>query len=691
MSAAAQPNERAQQCTKVAARGRGAYLSRQLGGGRAGACSAPARVHARRSWSEAQQYAANVAGIFLRRFVTASDERCSLLCPQAKCEAQHAARSSATLDEPPGPPPPPTCCLVPPPPPPPHVPPMPPTGAAAETPQQMLARLREERNVRSAAAAAAAAALAAAEEAAAALIAQQELNAVGDRTATPAAPWLPAPEPLPSCQEKDEEGEAAVMSSKSYVNALFTPDLDEPQVEAVSSSAGRHEAPLVAAENPVLPAEPSERRRLAPPPTKAARSSQQIPLFGDADGDDGLSRLASEVTAELAQHLRAARGTTQRSAALQNAPNFFSRTLTVTLESLGFQYKGDMTSGSKERDAKTKQQCCRPRLILLFVVCIVAAIAVGAGMGISLGGIGKGSSSPAPASTPAGVAAPSPLFASPPPPPLPPPLLTYSVQTAVGLAGYTSLTFDASAQAAFVSGMAGALSVLTSSLRVTSVSDYTVGSGRRMLDTGINVAFSVDALGINASVGSDLASKILLAFANPTSLVASLRSAGLTGVTGAELTRAPAVALANAVVPSPLLAPPNPPPSPPPPSPPSPPPSPPPPSPPPPNPPPPSPQLIPVVSGNASTLACTRQDSTCYALAQFYEATNGTGWAQNGGWSAARAGVTTDYCAFYGASCDANNVLVQLCVRAGTRRVWVVCVVAEPLVYLRAATCPPTS
>ncbi len=78
------------------------------------------------------------------------------------------------------------------------------------------------------------------------------------------------------------------------------------------------------------------------------------------------------------------------------------------------------------------------------------------------------------------------------------------------------------------------------------------------------------------------------------------------------------------------------------------------------------------------TFACTRQDGTCYALAQFYEATNGAGWSYNGGWSAARAGAVTDYCSFHGAACNSNNALTELCVCTASL---CLCVSLRPLYY----------
>lgn len=104
--------------------------------------------------------------------------------------------------------------------------------------------------------------------------------------------------------------------------------------------------------------------------------------------------------------------------------------------------------------------------------------------------------------------------------------------------------------------------------------------------------------------------------------------------------------------PKPPPIPPRPPPNPPRPPPPSPPmpPSPLPPSPPPPEPPsPPSP-------GKLCNFLAPAGDPVCTALGSLYEATSGTSWGYNGGWSASAIGVATGVCTFYGITCDAGNV-----------------------------------
>ena len=64
---------------------------------------------------------------------------------------------------------------------------------------------------------------------------------------------------------------------------------------------------------------------------------------------------------------------------------------------------------------------------------------------------------------------------------------------------------------------------------------------------------------------------------------------------------------------------------------------------------------------------CTRQDTTCAALGDFWEATGGPGWQNRSGWEQAAAGVATDYCSFACLVCDAAGVLRQLCVSCTLR------------------------
>ena len=49
--------------------------------------------------------------------------------------------------------------------------------------------------------------------------------------------------------------------------------------------------------------------------------------------------------------------------------------------------------------------------------------------------------------------------------------------------------------------------------------------------------------------------------------------------------------------------------------------------------------------------------NVCFALGDFYTATNGAGWISNSGWASAAAGVATDYCSFYGVTCDGGVIV----------------------------------
>ena len=71
---------------------------------------------------------------------------------------------------------------------------------------------------------------------------------------------------------------------------------------------------------------------------------------------------------------------------------------------------------------------------------------------------------------------------------------------------------------------------------------------------------------------------------------------------------------------------------------------------------------LPACAGNTTRVfSCTQQDATCSALGDLYYATNGTGWGTNTGWASASAGTSTDYCTFYGLTCDAGGRVVYMC------------------------------
>ncbi len=113
----------------------------------------------------------------------------------------------------------------------------------------------------------------------------------------------------------------------------------------------------------------------------------------------------------------------------------------------------------------------------------------------------------------------------------------------MGLGGYTQASFNDAAQGAFIGGIAAAVGVVEDDVSITSIVEYTVGAGgRRLLEVGVNVGYSVAAA--DATAAAALSAAITTATANPTAFVATLRTAGLTSVTSAEVTAAPVVAAA---------------------------------------------------------------------------------------------------------------------------------------------------
>ena len=65
-----------------------------------------------------------------------------------------------------------------------------------------------------------------------------------------------------------------------------------------------------------------------------------------------------------------------------------------------------------------------------------------------------------------------------------------------------------------------------------------------------------------------------------------------------------------------------------------------------------------------AAFVCTRHDATCGALGDFYTSTAGAGWLNSSGWASAASGTPTDYCTFYGITCDSGGGLTRLCVCA---------------------------
>jgi hypothetical protein len=61
------------------------------------------------------------------------------------------------------------------------------------------------------------------------------------------------------------------------------------------------------------------------------------------------------------------------------------------------------------------------------------------------------------------------------------------------------------------------------------------------------------------------------------------------------------------------------------------------------------------------TCGANNDATVCSALGDLYNATNGSYWTYQTGWSEATAGTPTDYCTFYGVICS-SGVLQKLCV-----------------------------
>ena len=73
--------------------------------------------------------------------------------------------------------------------------------------------------------------------------------------------------------------------------------------------------------------------------------------------------------------------------------------------------------------------------------------------------------------------------------------------------------------------------------------------------------------------------------------------------------------------------------------------------------------LLLVCARSVGGFTCTQTDTVCGVLGALYNATSGTSWTNNTGWSAAAAGTATSYCTFYGTTCSSAAVLTTLCVR----------------------------
>ena len=139
---------------------------------------------------------------------------------------------------------------------------------------------------------------------------------------------------------------------------------------------------------------------------------------------------------------------------------------------------------------------------------------------------------------------PSPPPPSPSPPGVPPATANpvNHIAASSGISGYTIATFGAAQQTAFTTGTAAAMNIATADVTVSNVTAYTVGSGfggrRRLVSTGVNVAFSVATSTSNTAA---VLNQMTAALTNPAVHLAALQAAGLTAATGVELTQEPDV------------------------------------------------------------------------------------------------------------------------------------------------------
>ncbi len=72
------------------------------------------------------------------------------------------------------------------------------------------------------------------------------------------------------------------------------------------------------------------------------------------------------------------------------------------------------------------------------------------------------------------------------------------------------------------------------------------------------------------------------------------------------------------------------------------------------------------VRAAGAAFICAPSDNPvqCASLGALFAATDGPGWGNNTGWSAAAAGTPTSYCQFYGVTCM-GGAMVTVCVCSG--------------------------
>ena len=121
---------------------------------------------------------------------------------------------------------------------------------------------------------------------------------------------------------------------------------------------------------------------------------------------------------------------------------------------------------------------------------------------------------------------------------------SFTVSAAVTLQGLTAAQFTATAQTAFIATLAVQLSVLPSAITITGVT--AASAGRHLLQTGITVAFVVNAPSPVAAGSLTNSISAITTGAGATAFVAALNTnlvaAGATAATGVVLATAPTVA-----------------------------------------------------------------------------------------------------------------------------------------------------
>ena len=159
-------------------------------------------------------------------------------------------------------------------------------------------------------------------------------------------------------------------------------------------------------------------------------------------------------------------------------------------------------------------------------------------------------SPPTPSPSPPPPPLPPPSPSPPPPSPVaagtPPPSAPFVVAATMSLAGITPAQFTTQARTVWTSTVATSLNVSVSAITITGVTASTGGTGRHLLQSGIDVAFTVAAqTQASAASMSTAITAVTAAGAGSTAFLSALNTGlatvGAPAVTGVALTAAPAV------------------------------------------------------------------------------------------------------------------------------------------------------